>query len=30
MSGMLPIAASLSERGVAIGTVLAFVVGGPG
>ena len=30
MSGMLPIAASLSERGVAIGTVLAFVVGGAG
>jgi hypothetical protein len=30
MSGMLPIAASLGERGVAIGTVLAFVVGGAG
>jgi uncharacterized membrane protein YraQ (UPF0718 family) len=30
MSGMLPIAASLSERGVATGTVLAFVVGGAG
>ena len=30
MSGMLPIAASLSERGVAIGTVLAFVIGGAG
>jgi len=30
MSGMLPIAASLSERGIAIGTVLAFVVGGAG
>jgi uncharacterized membrane protein YraQ (UPF0718 family) len=30
MSGMLPIAASLSDRGVAIGTVLAFVVGGAG
>ena len=30
MSGMLPIAASLSEQGVAIGTVLAFVVGGAG
>jgi uncharacterized membrane protein YraQ (UPF0718 family) len=30
MSGMLPIAASLSERGIAIGTVLAFVIGGAG
>jgi uncharacterized membrane protein YraQ (UPF0718 family) len=30
MSGMLPIAASLSEQGIAIGTVLAFVVGGAG
>lgn len=30
MSGMLPIAASLSEQGVAVGTVLAFVVGGAG
>ena len=30
MSGMLPIAASLSDQGVAIGTVLAFVVGGAG
>jgi hypothetical protein len=30
MSGMLPIAASLSEQGVPIGTVLAFVVGGAG
>lgn len=30
LSGMLPIAASLSERGIAIGTVLAFVVGGAG
>jgi len=30
MSGMLPIAASLHERGIAIGTVLAFVVGGAG
>ncbi|WP_313691769.1 permease [Halorarum halobium] len=30
LSGMLPIAASLSEQGVAIGTVLAFVVGGAG
>src|SRR5699024_8064095 len=27
---MLPIAASLSEQGIAIGTVLAFVVGGAG
>lgn len=30
MSGMLSIAASLSEQGVPIGTVLAFVVGGAG
>lgn len=30
MSGMLPIAASLSEQGVPLGTVLAFVVGGAG
>lgn len=30
VSGMLPIAASLSEQGLAIGTVLAFVVGGAG
>jgi uncharacterized membrane protein YraQ (UPF0718 family) len=30
MSGMLPIAASLSEQGIAIGTVLAFVIGGAG
>lgn len=30
MSGMLPIAASLSEQGVPVGTVLAFVVGGAG
>lgn len=30
MSGMLPIAASLGEQGVPIGTVLAFVVGGAG
>ncbi|EMA56678.1 permease [Halococcus thailandensis JCM 13552] len=30
LSGMLPIAASLSEQGIAIGTVLAFVVGGAG
>lgn len=30
MSGMLPIAASLSEQGVAVGTVVAFVVGGAG
>jgi uncharacterized membrane protein YraQ (UPF0718 family) len=30
MSGMLPIAASFAERGVAIGTVLAFVIGGAG
>nr|WP_240145869.1 permease [Halococcus salsus] len=29
-SGMLPTAASLSEQGIAIGTVLAFVVGGAG
>jgi uncharacterized membrane protein YraQ (UPF0718 family) len=30
MSGMLPIASSLSEQGIAIGTVLAFVIGGAG
>jgi len=30
MSGMLPIAASLSGQGVPVGTVLAFVVGGAG
>lgn len=30
LSGMLPIAATFSEQGVAIGTVLAFVVGGAG
>jgi uncharacterized membrane protein YraQ (UPF0718 family) len=30
MSGMLPIAASLSDQGVPLGTVLAFVVGGAG
>jgi uncharacterized membrane protein YraQ (UPF0718 family) len=30
VSGMLPIAASLSEQGIAIGTVLAFVIGGAG
>lgn len=30
MSGMLSIAASLSEQGVPIGTVVAFVVGGAG
>ncbi|MEF8801937.1 MAG: permease [Halolamina sp.] len=30
MSGMLPIAASLSEQGVPVGTVLAFVIGGAG
>ena len=30
LSGMLPIAASLSEQGIAIGTGLAFVVGGAG
>lgn len=30
MSGMLPIAASFSEQGIAIGTVLAFVIGGAG
>jgi uncharacterized membrane protein YraQ (UPF0718 family) len=29
-SGMLSIAASLSEQGIPIGTVLAFVVGGAG
>lgn len=30
LSGMLPIAAALSERGIAVGTVLAFVIGGAG
>ncbi|WP_222914065.1 permease [Natrinema sp. SYSU A 869] len=30
LSGMLPIAASLSEHGIEIGTVLAFVIGGAG
>lgn len=30
MSGMLPIAASLSDQGIPIGTVIAFVVGGAG
>lgn len=30
MSGMLPIAASFSEQGIAIGTVIAFVIGGAG
>lgn len=30
LSGMLPIAASLGDQGIAIGTVLAFVVGGAG
>lgn len=30
LSGMLPIAASLSEQGIAIGTVIAFVIGGAG
>jgi uncharacterized membrane protein YraQ (UPF0718 family) len=30
VSGMVPIAASLSEQGIAIGTVLAFVIGGAG
>lgn len=30
MSGMLPIAASFSDQGIPIGTVLAFVVGGAG
>lgn len=30
MSGMVPIAATLSEQGIPIGTVLAFVVGGAG
>jgi uncharacterized membrane protein YraQ (UPF0718 family) len=30
MSGMLPIAASLGEQGVPVGTVIAFVVGGAG
>ena len=30
LSGMLPIAVSLSEQGIAIGTVLAFVIGGAG
>lgn len=30
VSGMLPIAASLSDQGIPIGTVLAFVIGGAG
>ena len=30
MSGMLPIAASIHGQGIAIGTVLAFVIGGAG
>lgn len=30
LSGMLPIAESLSSQGIAIGTVLAFVIGGAG
>lgn len=30
LSGMLPIAAALNEQGIAIGTVLAFVIGGAG
>ncbi|PSQ44177.1 permease [Halobacteriales archaeon SW_7_68_16] len=30
LSGMLPVAASLGEQGIAIGTVLAFVIGGAG
>ncbi|WP_049921826.1 permease [Halopiger djelfimassiliensis] len=30
LSGMLALAASLSEQGIAIGTVLAFVIGGAG
>jgi len=30
LSGMLPIAASLSEQGIPVGTVLAFVIGGAG
>jgi uncharacterized membrane protein YraQ (UPF0718 family) len=30
MSGILPIAASLGEQGIPVGTVLAFVVGGAG
>jgi uncharacterized membrane protein YraQ (UPF0718 family) len=30
LSGMLPIAETLSSRGIAIGTVLAFVIGGAG
>lgn len=30
MSGMLPIAASLGDQGIPIGTVLAFVIGGAG
>ncbi|GAA0287439.1 permease [Halobacterium noricense] len=30
LSGMLPIAASLSEQGIAVGTVLAFIIGGAG
>jgi uncharacterized membrane protein YraQ (UPF0718 family) len=30
LSGMLPIAASLAEQGIPIGTVMAFVIGGAG
>ncbi|WP_049990530.1 permease [Natrinema salifodinae] len=30
LSGMLPLAAALSDQGIAIGTVLAFVIGGAG
>lgn len=30
LTGMLPIAASFSEQGIAIGTVIAFVIGGAG
>jgi len=30
LSGMLPIAASLAEQGLPIGTVVAFVIGGAG
>lgn len=30
LSGMLPIAAALNDQGIAIGTVLAFVIGGAG
>jgi len=30
MSGMLPIAASLADQGIPVGTVLAFVIGGAG